>query len=92
MFQLAQMVNGLLGVSKEDLYMDYELSFFSEKGSGDDPGIDHMVNQFEKIYNWIVDNYGGTEVPFSTCVENYMLAIGVSQDSIDAIRGIMLEQ
>lgn len=88
---LCFLINGLLGVSKEDLFLDYELSFFSYTGCQDNAGVDHLVNQIEKTYNFIADNYGSEGDSFSTRVEKYLLDVGVTQNKINAIKNNLLE-
>ena len=89
---LCFLINGLLGVSKEDLFLDYELSFFSYTGCQDNAGVDHLVTQIEKTYNFIADNYGNPGDSFSTRVEKFLLDVGVTQSKINAIKNNLLEK
>ena len=86
------LINGLLGVSKEDLFMDYELTYFSKIGCSDEVGANGMVDMFERTYNWLAEYGGEDDRPFSEHVEKYMLDIGVTPEEIEAIRTNMLEQ
>ena len=84
------LLNGLLGVSKKDLFLDYELSFLAESGCRDNAQVGDMVNKFKKMFDYI-ETFGEEGDSFSQCVENYMLSIGLSQKTIDSIKSNMLE-
>ena len=84
------LINALCGVGEMDLYMDYELSFFSEVGCMDGQTATNMVNNaFTSLYNYI-KNYGTGTLQENT--EQFMLDIGISQADIDSIRNILLEE
>lgn len=84
------LINALCGVGEMDLFMDYELSFFSEVGCADNQTPAYMVGSvFTALYNYIKD-YGKGTVQENT--EKFMLDIGITQDEIDAIRDILLEE
>lgn len=85
---LVSLINGLLGVSEEDLARDYELSYFAGC-FGDNPiPMSDMLPKFLTIPEYI-KTYNGRN--YSQSVENFLLEIGVSQEDIDSIRSIMLE-
>ena len=90
---VCMIVNGLLGVSKEDIFRDYELSFFSKKGTEDFPNttVNHLVTQLGKAYNYIC-TFGAEGDSFSTCVENFLIEVGLTKTEIESIRTIMLEE
>ena len=88
---IAMILSGLLGVSKKDILLDYELSFFSYTGCQDKASVDHLVSQIEKTYNYIESNYGSAGDSFSTRVEKFLLNVGVSQEKINAIKSNLLE-
>lgn len=84
------LINALCGVGEMDLFMDYELSFFSEVGCADNQTPAYMVGTpFTSLYNYI-KNYGKGTLQENT--EKFMLDIGISQEDIDSIRNILLEE
>ena len=87
---LVFLINALCGVGEMDLFLDYEISYFSKKWGGDGQTAAYMVgNAFTGLYTYI-KNYGkGT---LSQNAERFMLDLGVTQTEIDSIRNIMLEE
>ncbi len=79
----------LLGVSERDIMMDYELSFFSYRGTLDGAELNHMMGVFKDAYDYIA-TFGGAETHIQGC-ENYLQVIGVSEEEIAAIRALLLE-
>ncbi len=86
---LVMLINGLLGVEKNDLAMDYELSVFSVSGTYDNLQKSGFVSNFNSIYDYISSHYQGDR--FSDKVENYMLDIGLTAKEIATIKYMMLE-
>jgi hypothetical protein len=86
---LAFLINALLGVSEQDLYMEYELSFFSEAGCRDGQQPMNMMSTFRRLVNHI-KNYSKGNLKKDT--ESFMLDLGVTIEEIDSIRTIMLEE
>ena len=86
---LAFLINALLGVGEKDLYMDYELSFFSEAGCRDGQTPPAMITQIRSLIEYIKGYAGGT---LQENTEKFMLDLGVTQAEIDNIRAIMLEE
>ena len=88
-------LEALLGVEKKDLYMDYELSFFSKVGcsmEGEHSAYDWintMKHWIIKVYDYIDTFEGDT---FSEKTENYLLSIGITEDEIQSIRNNLLEE
>ena len=90
---LAFLINALLGVGEEDLYLDYELSFLSQSGCADfkeeiTPNTflgDHLWS----LYHYI-DHYK-EEGTLSEKTELFMLDIGITSEEIASIKAIMLE-
>lgn len=78
----AFLVNGLLGVSEENLYRDYLFSNFGDIGTA------RTLNNI-KSYHQKINTYKGST--FAEKIENCLLDIGVRQEEIDAIRNLMLE-
>ena len=90
---LAFLINALLGVGEEDLYMDYELSFLSQSGCADfKDGITpstFLGAHLWSLYNYI-DHYK-EEGTLSEKTEQFMLDIGITVEEIASIKAIMLE-
>lgn len=103
---VAFLINGLLGVSEEDLIRDYELTSFSKVSSlryrsaisgGAFAEIGVMQNNYDNfiafgaLINAIKSNYGAEGKPLSYAVENFLTGyVGVSHEEIESIKRIML--
>ena len=74
---IAFMLNALLGVSAEDLFRDYELTSLSRAGERS-CSSDVFQSLLEALAPWGDD--------FSARAESYLGAVGVTPDTIDAIR------
>lgn len=84
------LINALCGVGETDLFMDYELTFFSKMGLIDNQTAQTMVGQnFTALYNYLK---GYTSGSLAQSVEKYMKNIGITQAEIDSIRNILLEE
>jgi len=83
------LILGLLGVSREDILKDYEITFLSQYGGCGISAYDHSV-RLNEMMDWISENYapGGS---FKDSCEAYLLAAGLTVDEIAAIRTNMLE-
>lgn len=80
----AFLINGLLGVSEEDLYRDYLFSNFGKINVARAPS--NIQNNYLKTIN----KYSGDTL--SERIENCLVElVGVPQEQIDAIREIMLD-
>ena len=88
---VAMLLEGLLGMSLEDMTIDYEMSFFSRRACIDGAEPRNMVNLFVNMCAYLDSRYKGSEDGFSAYCEDFLLEIGVTQKEIDAIREIMLE-
>ena len=72
------------------MFMDYELSFMSKMGNTDGGSPTKLVGEnFTKLYNYIKEYGTGT---MAENTEKFMLDIGITQEEIDAIREIMIEE
>lgn len=82
------LISGLLGASKSDLYLDYELSYFSIPGkeSGTTPG--YFIASFTKLYDYMA-SYG--EGSLAENIEKFMKDLGITDREIQAIKDNMLE-
>ena len=87
---LAFCLNALLGVSKKNLFMDYEMSFFSVSGcySSSVFTSKYYVNQLTGMYNTINAKYPGKT--FKDKTEAFLLDCGVTKAQINAIRNKMI--
>ena len=84
------LINALCGVGEMDLFLDYETSFFSAKGTTDSQTAAYMVGvPFSSLYRYI-KNYASGSLAQNT--EKFMLDLGVTQAEIDSIRNILLEE
>ncbi len=103
---VAFLLNGLLGVSREDLTRDFELTSFSKYGlrarskiegdAFDDSGImqDNAGNYvaWDYMIDTMLADYGTGDGKLSSAIENYLITVcKVEQTTIDQIRAIMLE-
>ncbi|MCQ2396665.1 MAG: tyrosine-protein phosphatase [Lentisphaeria bacterium] len=81
---VAFIINALLGVCEEELYLDWEVTGFwnSSTEFRHDRLFDHLVKVF--------DNYEGATI--NERVENYVLSLGFTREDIQHLRDIMLEK
>lgn len=83
---IAFLVNGLLGVPEDQLYMDYVFSNFgqinAQRPASQIQASDHYVAQFKK-------QPGST---LSEQIRNYLLSIGVTDAELDSIIRILREE
>ena len=89
---LALVLNSLLGVSKKDIGIDYEISMFAKVSTSDVHGgelVDDLVDQVYFIYNYIYGGYIGKNMQEKT--EAFLLDIGVTAQEINNIKDILLE-
>ncbi len=86
---LACILNALLGVAEEDLFIDYETSFFAIVSTEDKPHVDTMLNMFKTILGYLYSFEGDT---LADKTANYLMTYGMTQEEIDTIRNIMLEE
>lgn len=85
------LISGLCGVTKDDIYLDYELSLLSELGSTNDnlTTVSLVSNHFTQLYNGI-RSYA-PEGTFADACEAFMLSIGITQTEINTIRTMLIE-
>lgn len=95
---IAFFLNALLGVSYNDLCIDYEMTSFSPSGLRGARNGQNYSNHFTDIYSGLL-TYGETDengqidenTPISVCAENFFKSLGVTEDTIEAIRCINIE-
>lgn len=103
---LAFLINGLLGVSYEDLTKDYELTTFSEMGARFRSGVsdgafeakgvyqDDQANYvaWGKMYNMMMQGYGTGDGKLSSAIENFLIHVcEIQKETLDSVRSILLE-
>lgn len=88
---VAMLLLGVCGVSKTDIYMDYEMSFFSESGCSDKASVEQMTKNFSVTVNFIAQ-CGDSHGTFQENCEAYLLQIGLTQAEIDAIQSNLIAQ
>lgn len=83
---LVYVLNGILGVAKEDLERDWESTFYPEL-----PGVEHPDNWRSMAH---LDKgfaaYGAPGDTLQRRIELYLLGIGITPDEIKAFKSIML--
>ena len=82
---VAFILNGLLGVAEEELYLDWEVTGFWNRNAGffnHARLFDHLIGGFRKLPG--KDLYEQ--------IENYVLSCGFTRDDIEKFRSIMLEK
>ena len=85
---LAYVLNGVLGVDREDLERDYESTFYNE---GSIPGVDDPKHgRGTQHFDAGFAKYGKPGDTLARRIELYLLACGVTEAEIEAFRSIML--
>lgn len=85
---LAYVLNGLLGVGKEDLERDWESTFYDRLKI---PGVENPDDwRSSKYFDDGFAKYGGEGDPLQTRIELYLEDCGVTKEEIAAFRKTML--
>ena len=84
---LSYILLGVLGVSKHDVDVEWELTFYS--------GLAELASttehwRSEQHFNDGLDKYGDADTPLQRRIELYLLDCGVTQEEIERFRSIML--
>lgn len=79
---LAFLLNGLLGVSEDDLCRDWEASIFS------DTSVNFKSDRIQRLLDYLRTLPGGT---MRERIESYARGCGITEDEIAAFREIMIE-
>ncbi len=82
---LAFVLNGLLGVSKKNLFRDYELSFLTRKGSSK---AAEYISKFDRLYDRMA-SYNDKSMPLSYNIECFLMNAGVTEEEIQSIKEIL---
>ncbi len=86
---LAYVLNGVLGVGKEDLERDWESTFYNE---GDIPGVeDPKHGRGTQHFDAGFSKYGQPGDILQRRIELYLLDCGVTEEEIERFRSIMTE-
>lgn len=83
------LLNALCGVDKLRLFLDYEFSFLSKVTETADQ-IYELVDSIYAVYVFLMGNFEGETLADKT--ENFMLDLGLTQQEIDNIRNILIEE
>ena len=94
---LAMLLLGVLGVDEGDISKEYELTQFAPQGWATSEGESSKMTRrvdYKGAATFIWENFckkdDGTYDEFSVGMEKYLLSIGVSQETIDGFRSVML--
>lgn len=79
---LAFLLNGLLGVSEDDLCRDWEASIFSDQGAG------FTSDRIRRLLDYLNSLPGDT---FQERVESYMKSCGITDEEMSRYKSLMLE-
>lgn len=104
---VAFLINGVLGVSYEDLTRDFELTSFSTYSGEryrsaivDDAFTEGGMMQdddnnyiaWDKMYQTMMEDYGTEDGTLSSAIENYLVTVcKVKEQDIESLKSIMLE-
>lgn len=83
---VCMLLEGLLGVGKRDMMLDYEVSFLSKMGSLDGQTAGYMQTMFSKMYDYVA-SYESSN--FSLACESYLLQAGLTLEEIAQIRQLL---
>lgn len=87
---LALILEGLLGVSEEDIKLDYLVSMLSESGNKDKAEVSTLLANFTSTLNYIKNSGVGSSLSSKT--ESYLkTAVGLTSEEISSIKNIMME-
>ena len=82
---LVFVLNGLLGVSRKNLWRDYELSYMTGCGSSI---VSERISEFETFYKAMA-SYADADKPLAYNIERYLLDSGITADEIKSIKSIL---
>ena len=80
----------LCGVSKNDIYMDYETSFFSDMSGYDDKTAPSAMVSVLDTFRQTVQKYAKGR-PLSEATRAFLIELGMTEAELDAIRANLLE-
>lgn len=88
---LAFLIEGLCGVSENDMCKDFELTCFSIlSGSQNRTRVDYPADGFmyASMVSYLKTNYAGNNL--AECVYNYLLSIGLTATQLSTLRTLIL--
>ena len=95
---LTMLLLGLLGVPEGEISKEFELTYFSPIGcsiaDSEDSAVFTRTRDNDEYYKTGVEylwEFAGGVGTFKQAIEKYLLSIGVTQQDIDDIRALMLE-
>ena len=83
------LIEGLCGMSKSDLFFEYELSILSSIGGATNANVQDLMGNMEIMYTNI-QAYAPNGT-FAEACEAFMLNIGITQEEIDSIKDILTD-
>jgi len=86
---LAYVLNGVLGVSRQELETDWESTFYPRIPYKDDKG--NFVCNSEGHFDEGFSKYGAEGDSWNRRIERYLLDCGIREDEIEKFRSIMLK-
>ena len=88
---LAYVLNGVLGVSRQELETDWESTFYPRLPGGDESENGGHVWNSEWHFNIGFGKYGTADSSWNERIELYLLDCGITREEIERFRRIMLE-
>ena len=88
---LAYIMLGVLGVSKHDIEVDWESTFYPQLPELEPRYSGKDYWRREQHFDEGFAKYGDADTPWGRRIELYLLACGVTQEEIDRFRAIMLD-
>lgn len=83
---------GILGVDEQTIIKEYHMSLLSYKGFSDDAPLSALELNITAMWEQL-DNYGDENATINDKIVNFLLTeTGVTQEEIDSIRNIMLQE
>ena len=77
-------IEGLCGMSKSDLFFEYEMSLLATIGGAVNTNVSGLMSDIEGVYNGI-QAYAPNGT-FAEACEKFLLELGITQSEIDSIR------
>ena len=89
---LAYVLNGILGVPKHDLEVDWESTFYPKLPELEPNYSGPKFWRREQYFDEGFSKYGGDDTPWNERIRLYLLDCGVTDAEIEKFRSIMLER
>lgn len=89
---LAYVLNGILGVPRHELEVDWESTFYPKLPEMSSSYTGEKSWRREQHFNNGFAKYGGKDTPWNKRIELYLLACGVKPEEIAKFRSLMLEK